>query len=451
MEDDEGEVRSERVVDQPPSCIEFCPANPSIFVIGTYKLGEEQTTGGAAGTTSQSRSGRLEVYQIRRKALSSDLGVSPCIDRYDFPHCAVLDLHFCPQYPSLLAVCTSTAQIVFFRLEGINCGGEAEPTAPLIFRAGSLQIAEDDTVLATSFVWSPQPITDSPHCISLAVTLSSGDIKLLEVWWDMNSKPSSLTDFLVVSEAGINPAHALEAWTVAFAELSHHADHEQFLLSGGDDSVLALHSLKPQPEPAHVEAAQLFQDRKSHGAGVTAILPVLDASRVSPRTRAFVTGSYDEHIRVFTVEERTPYKRKVVAQLPLGGGVWRLRTLSETLGKESENGSACSVLILASCMHAGVRIVRITRRQLSKKGERSCDWEVELVGQYTKGHKSMCYGADSVDLRRFPDDRVEDGSTTGLASWIRRPNNRYHSQDPSQEFVVVSTSFYDKKICAWRF
>ena len=451
MEEDEGDVRSERIIRQPPTCVEFCPVDPSIFVVGTYKLEESEVDGSTAGTQSQSRTGRVELYQIRKKAHSSDFGVSRCIDRYDFPDCAVLDLHFCPQYPSFFAVCTSTSRFVLFRLENAGYGAEVGPIEPSISKAGSLQMFEDERVLATSFAWNPLPSPCSDVCISFAVTFSNGDTKLLEVGLDLKAGLGSYDNLPVLSQAGINPAHTLEAWTVAFTKFSRSRDDERFLLTGGDDSVLALHSFKYNLHPARPDVGQVFQDHRSHGAGVTAVLPILDASHASPRTRAFVTGSYDENVRVFTVEEHPPYKRKVVAELSLGGVVWRLKKLSETLGEEGGGGIACSVLILASCMHAGVRILRIARRQTSQNNEYCCSWETEVVGQYTKGHDSMCYGADSANVRRLLDGSVQGNKCTRPASWPQRSANQEDGYDPSQDFVVVSTSFYDKKICVWRY
>ena len=61
------------VLDLPPSCIEFCPAAPSYFVVGTYLL-EQKTQGeNATQNTSspeaetgeaQKRSGSLVVFKL---------------------------------------------------------------------------------------------------------------------------------------------------------------------------------------------------------------------------------------------------------------------------------------------------------------------------------------------------------------------------------------------------
>ncbi len=424
---DDDEVLSERVIHQPPSCIAFCPANPSMFVVGTYKLADNETNSANEGTRSQSRSqsrsGRVEVYQLRKKAVSPGFGVSQCIDKYDFHDCAVLDLHFHAQDPTVFAICTSTSQMVFFRLKNVERAPVGVSIEPSLLKVGSLAIGEDRTVLATSFAWMPQPIMRGPSDMSSAVTFSSGEVKLLQL--DLNCDQ-------ILSQARIEPAHSLEAWTVAFANLSFPLVDGKSLLTGGDDSTLTLHSIKNDDPSGLLQTKQLFQDRKSHTAGVTAILPVFAAGRLGLNTQAFVTGSYDEHVRVFTHEERPPYKRKIVAELSLGGGVWRLRKLSEHVIEDSQRGYVRSVLILASCMHAGVRIIRVIRRQPKQKSEEWCNWEIDVVGQFTKGHESMCYGADSVDVKRL----------------IDRP---CYDDGHRRESVVVSTSFYDKKICVWSF
>lgn len=61
-------------LDLPPSCIQFCPAHPELFVVGTYNLERDQTAGqtdagdGEEGDdsakTPQSRNGSLLVYRI---------------------------------------------------------------------------------------------------------------------------------------------------------------------------------------------------------------------------------------------------------------------------------------------------------------------------------------------------------------------------------------------------
>jgi diphthamide biosynthesis protein 7 len=74
-------------------------------------------------------------------------------------------------------------------------------------------------------------------------------------------------------------------------------------------------------------------------------------------------------------------------------------------------------MLLASCMHAGSRIVRLARS--ADSGE----WEFGVLARFEE-HKSMNYGSDV--------QPVERGCEGGLRT-------------------VVSTSFYDKLMCVWEF
>ena len=69
------------ILDLPPSCIEFVPFCPELFVVGTYCLDSEETQNiekispveedQAPNTQhrSQSRSGSLLLYRLERKGL----------------------------------------------------------------------------------------------------------------------------------------------------------------------------------------------------------------------------------------------------------------------------------------------------------------------------------------------------------------------------------------------
>jgi diphthamide biosynthesis protein 7 len=73
--------------------------------------------------------------------------------------------------------------------------------------------------------------------------------------------------------------------------------------------------------------------------------------------------------------------------------------------------------ILASCMHAGSRVVRLSHQ----KGE----WDLEVLAKFEL-HKSMNYGSDVQPLLpKAGGERMETKRT------------------------IVSTSFYDKLMCVW--
>lgn len=81
-----------------------------------------------------------------------------------------------------------------------------------------------------------------------------------------------------------------------------------------------------------------------------------------------------------------------------------------------------SYTLLASCMHAGSRIVRLESPGSSVKGS-SGEWAFSVLAKFEE-HKSMNYGSDVQPVRRGQ----EGGQRT-----------------------IVSTSFYDKLMCVWQF
>lgn len=71
------------------------------------------------------------------------------------------------------------------------------------------------------------------------------------------------------------------------------------------------------------------------------------------------------------------------------------------------------MVILASCMYAGTRVLRLSRQ--TSDGQ----WQFEVLGRFEE-HQSMNYASD---VQPGKDDRK----------------------------LIVSTSFYDKLLCLWRF
>lgn len=68
------------VLDLPPSCVEFCPAHPDLFVVGTYNLEksedaqttdednqdeEEDLQNSGTSKQPQSRNGSIILFQLR--------------------------------------------------------------------------------------------------------------------------------------------------------------------------------------------------------------------------------------------------------------------------------------------------------------------------------------------------------------------------------------------------
>ena len=63
-------------INAPPSCLEFCPAFPWIFVVGTYSL---HTSEHGEETGEQSRSGSLQMLRLAEdKTMYSSLSLGLC-------------------------------------------------------------------------------------------------------------------------------------------------------------------------------------------------------------------------------------------------------------------------------------------------------------------------------------------------------------------------------------
>lgn len=168
---------------------------------------------------------------------------------------------------------------------------------------------------------------------------------------------------------------------------------------------------------------------RGHEAGVTAILPL--PLGTEPGKDILLTGSYDDIVRVFAVHDYRPGQNsdpKVLAEMNLGGGVWRLKFLD----KESEKvgGGMRSFRVLASCMHAGARILEI-------RGSKDTEWTIEVLARFEE-HKSMNYGSDVQPLEKKEWRGIQQEAEHGDA-------------ESAKEKVIVSTSFYDRLLCVWKF
>ncbi|KAF2664749.1 hypothetical protein BT63DRAFT_443782 [Microthyrium microscopicum] len=369
----------------PPSCIEFAPSFPNYAAIGTYFLDKD-----ANSEQGQKRSGSIELLEVGYDTLTV---VQVVETEY-----GILDLHFSPHEPDIICTANSTASITFFRI-----GQESGAKHPEIVQLG-LITGDDflaDGVLALSLQWHPA----NPNAI--AITSSVGDVLLLTI--DLaaletkkSMEGSSLAMDGLVSCTSI-AKHELEAWTSSFTPLS------TGIYSGGDDCVLGYVPLAEvtgdasQEDPSRLQSGNPRQDRRIHDAGVTAILPLSE--------HVLLTGSYDDHIRIIDTKPNRP---KVMAGENLGGGVWRLKLIKSVTESWVVSDEPGEIMVLASCMYTGARIVRAVR-------DESGNWKFEVVARFEE-HESMNYGSDLVP------GCGGDG-----------------------EIAVVSTSFYDKLVCLWRY
>jgi diphthamide biosynthesis protein 7 len=86
-------------------------------------------------------------------------------------------------------------------------------------------------------------------------------------------------------------------------------------------------------------------------------------------------------------------------------------------------GETWTFLVLASCMHGGTRVVRVAVS--AENGGEDVSAEIEILAEFTE-HESMNYASGVWGLDSL-DPAVEGGA----------------------EIKVVSSSFYDKRVCVW--
>jgi diphthamide biosynthesis protein 7 len=289
----------------------------------------------------------------------------------------------------MFGAATSTGSIGFYHLTR-----SPEDDIKIVHNTTVQYFAED--ILITAFQW--HPIDDS-----IGLTLTTGEVCL------MPCKPIDVPD---MASSGSVVTHHLEAWTLAFSATG------VGVYSGGDDSALKYtdlaenlqHSIKDTHIAEYGDMKRApWSDRKIHGAGVTAILPLYSTEDGS----TILTGSYDDHIRL--INAPTAGRRTVLAELNLGGGVWRLKLLNRPLNSgPAENHISDGILLLASCMYAGAKI-------LSLKKDTNGEWQFEVLARFEE-HKSMNYGSDCQPFLNKQDQRT-----------------------------FITTSFYDRLLCLWRY
>ncbi|OBT49105.1 hypothetical protein VE00_00135 [Pseudogymnoascus sp. WSF 3629] len=417
---DEGSLKNHAIasiLDLPPSCIEFSQASPEYFVVGTYILEKDDADGPAHEqendgddkykneVKAQERNGSLVLYRLENDELTLT---------YTVTHpAAILDLHFSPFFPQIIAVASSTGSISLYKLE--------QTPRPHLALLQTFQLFPEST-LVLSLAWHPS------HSQLLGCTLSTSTVALLSLSPDFTQ--------CTVLRDELSPHDDLEAWTLAFSPARLDGKTmPQALYSGGDDSklrCLAFSSLASLSHPLpEITAASPGGSRgmRGHEAGVTAILPLPLGTEAGKDI--LLTGSYDDTVRVFaTYDYRSGQNSnfKVLAEKKLGGGVWRLKFMD----KESEkvaDGDRC-FRVLASCMHAGARILEV-------RGSKEGEWTIEVLARFEE-HKSMNYGSDVQPLKR--------------KDWRGNKNlDEEGGDDDAKERIIVSTSFYDRLLCVWKY
>ena len=316
---------------------------------------------------------------------------------------AILDLKFSLHNDSVLCAATSTGSLLICECNTSQPRPEnptGELAHPNIKSMTCLQYFDYD-VLLLSCSWHPS----LPGIVG--VTLSNGGVYLLKLPSKHTRKETDHPQPNILQKTFLH-SDGLEVWTLSFSPGGEE------IYSGSDSGILRLHVLNsfdwtfPDASITTNESTlsphTLREDRRIHNAGVTAILYVTH--------NIIVTGSYDDNIRI--VKKPPTGRCQVLAEKNLGGGVWRLSRMKSA----NDNRIECrptieSFDILASCMHAGVRVLRIAEESVDS-------WTIVVLATFEE-HQSMNY--DSVML----------------------------PQSTTQDIQVISASFYDCLVCLWTY
>ncbi|KAJ5703832.1 hypothetical protein N7493_010970 [Penicillium malachiteum] len=401
-------------LDQPPSCLEFCPEIRDHFMVGTYLLSETKNEG---GEVQQTKTGSVQLWKLDPS--TSELSL---VQRLALPY-AVFDLHFHPRERNEFAIATSTGLVVLFNISG-------DSNNPTINQIWTKQVHEDESIPALFLAWAPQGWFPRPTSDGFAVTFSDSRTAVF-------GTDKDISDVDEITEWGSFVAREIiEVWFVALAttrqlpgdEGTSSSDIIPYIFTGNDFGSLHTRRFETHADRSNENEEPLaslllnHDDRaRHHTAGVTSILPL--AVPMVDDAPILLTGSYDEGLRVYHATRRG----EVLAEQGLGGGVWRLQLLSTTeIPRSSETRQSLErhFLVLASCMHAGTRVVRVTQTEQ----DQGPSWDIEILAEFTE-HESMNYASDV---------------------WKGAKSEHSEAFPESSELLCVSSSFYDRRLCVWR-
>lgn len=447
-------------LDQPPSCLQFCPASPNYFIIGTYLLSETKSTeSDGSETIQQSKTGSLQLWHLDPETDNLYCPINTIkgsnkhrtqISRYAL-EAAVFDLQFHPaprdqgkntetetdREQNIFAVAASDAFVSLFTVSpetGFTC----------LWRKF---VHEDPSIPALFLAWVPENWLPGSRD-GFAVTFSDGKTGVFGLE-EGESASGDGADGEQGAELGVFEAKQLiEVWFVAMAsypvviEGSEDSYPEKggkvyapYMFTGNDFG--SVHTRRfaninggcgdgDQVEGEEEDGLSPLlintDDRAAHHtAGVTSILPlpIPLSHALAHGEPLLLTGSYDEGLRVYHACRGG--RGRVIAEAGLGGGVWRLQLLETSTLPGQGNQKRWSFLVLASCMHGGTRVVRVS---MWTREDGDAEADIEVLSEFRE-HESMNYASDV---------------------WRPAPG----SGGSGSKLRVVSSSFYDRRVCVWR-
>lgn len=449
------ELRS-RDLDQEPDTIVVVPAFPAFVVIGTYSLvpkpeGEE---GEGSDNSSGGRIGSLQLLPFSSRTPDLEPITDISFGREDFAF-GIYDIHFHPRFESLLGVATSDGEILFFDVL-LQDSYSGKPHHMGFSGLGRVVVEEPDSddgsrAIITSFHFldipeqSPASSNSDHYTVFLAATTQLGNTELVQAVIPRDTKHGR--DLRIVEGQTIDihrQTMDLEAWTALPLFTSSSTLH---ILSGGDDSQLLVSSIEA-PFEEYIKTRNLYLDlheptkrlteKRTHEAGIVHICnlgphPVHLAQAVQPNhdiepaQYLVLTGSYDENLRLFLFSPANPNRSmtmlNLLSELNLGGGVWRI-ILLDTYDAASHQSRDYILLIAAHT--AGACIVRLSCTQA--EGD-TWKYEFKVEKWFTEGHESLVYAVAAKKA-------VPPGEA--VSTW------------DNKTWDIISTSFYDKKVCDWQ-
>jgi len=431
-----------RILDQEPDCIVVVPDHPDFVVIGTYSLVESDQN-----QVSNERKGSLQILPF---FTNNNNGHHVELDRQDFPF-GIYDIHFHPKYKDMLGVATSDAEIHFFSVTARHTAEENKLSRLQFVYHGHIPIeaphpSDGHLAIVTQFHFIEQdlrPLSRDFHVLLIATT-QFGNTKIVKTTLPARStdpEPGHSIPFqhVLVHKQSFD----LEAW--ATLPLTGTTTEQLLILSGGDDSQLIISSVASLqltgPTNAEIDlemltTTNLHIDRRTHEAGVVSIcsLGVCPPSPQDPSPSAvpspasketlILTGSYDENLRLFLLTHSSsdypPVALKLLTELKLNGGVWRIELLDQYLTSTDSEGIIHNYILLLAGHTAGAFIIRLSCKISEDK---AADWQYDFtIEKHFTDHESLVYAVDA--------------KHTG-------------NSEPHRKWDIISTSFYDKRVCNW--
>lgn len=259
---------------------EWCPLEgfSNILLCGTYQLDQSEKqaeTEDAAEKSSQTRVGRLYVYQLCQE--ENTLGLTP-LQQKDMP--GILDIkwsHTAINGKPHFALVNSIGQLHVYSMDDAHQISEVATTL-LTEECLGLSLEWDNMLSEKSH---PRLTASDSHGQVHAYQLGEGRLDNLSSW----------------------KAHDYESWITAFNQWDPHV-----VFTGGDDCKLKMWDTRIEPQ-------QPVLTSKRHTMGVCSIQsnPKLDF--------IIATGSYDEQLLIWDSRQM----RQPITELGLGGGVWRIK------------------------------------------------------------------------------------------------------------------------------